>query len=76
MNASSRARLARLRALMDQYQLTSVAVAEILDRGPAHVRSWMAGIHPMPAPMLRLLELELKERGAPPAPGSTIAVQS
>lgn len=70
------ARLHRLRTLMADHQLSNADVARILERAPPHVRSWMAGINPIPPQMLRLLELELKERGnLAVGAQSTIAVQ-
>lgn len=66
----------RLNALMQEHDLNSAQIGELLGRHPQHVRAWMCGVYPMPAPMLRLLELELKERAKLLAPTeSAIAEQ-
>lgn len=55
----------RLNALMQEHGLSSAQIGELLGRHPQHVRAWRCGLHPMPAPMLRLLELELERRVKP-----------
>jgi hypothetical protein len=59
MNADVRRR--RFNSLMAKHALTSEKVGILLGRHPVHVRHWMSGRHPIPAPMLRLLELELQQ---------------
>jgi hypothetical protein len=53
-------RTARLRQLMRAYKLTPPDVARILYRNPVYVKSWHAGINPIPEALLRLLELEIR----------------
>lgn len=60
--STARARRLRLREIMRLRKLTPAGVGEILGRSDSLVRGWRAGLHPMPVPMLRLLELELKQR--------------
>ncbi len=64
----------RLNALMQEQHLSSTHIGELLGRHPQHVRAWMCGVYPMPDNMLRLLELELKERAAQEAPASRTAI--
>jgi hypothetical protein len=52
-------RTARLRQLMLAHKLTPSDVGRLLYRNPVYVKSWHAGINPIPEAMLRLLELEL-----------------
>lgn len=53
-------RTLRLRQLMRVNNLTPPQVGQLLYRNPIYVKSWHAGINPIPPAMLRLLELELK----------------
>ena len=58
--SSARVRRARLDELMSAHNLTSQHVSELIDRNPAVVRRYRAGIQSIPPNMLRLLELELE----------------
>jgi hypothetical protein len=53
-------RQARLRHLMKTHGLTPEHVGKLLFRNTSYVRSWHAGINPVPEDMLRLLELEIR----------------
>jgi hypothetical protein len=54
------ARQRRLRRLMRTHGLTPQQVGKLLYRNASYVRSWHAGINPVPPEMLRLLELEIQ----------------
>lgn len=57
---TAHARRLRLRELMTQHRLQDKTVAALLGRTPAYIRQWCNGVHPVSAPLLRLLELELE----------------
>jgi hypothetical protein len=52
----------RLRQLMADHNLSDDQVGALVHRTAAYVRELREDRHPCPAPTLRLLELELKER--------------
>lgn len=54
------ARRDRFLDLMRAKGLTAAQVAALLNRNPAHVRAWLAGLRPIPENMLRLFELEIE----------------
>jgi transcriptional regulator with XRE-family HTH domain len=49
----------RLRQLMTDHGLTDQQVGDLVHRTSAYIRELREGKHPVSAPMLRLLELEL-----------------
>lgn len=64
MTADERARRIVLHTLMSEHALSSLRVAALVSRTPAHVRAWRSGSAPMPPEMLRLLELELNAQNS------------
>ncbi len=64
VNLATKRNLKRLRAVMEQYGVSTQDVAKILDVSTGRVYGWLteAQVTPIPTTKLRLLECELKLR--------------
>ncbi len=64
VNLATKRNLKRLRAVMEQYGVSTQDVAKILDVSTGRVYGWLteAQVTPIPSTKLRLLECELKLR--------------
>ena len=64
VNLATKRNLKRLRAVMEQYGVSTQDVAKILDVSTGRVYGWLteAQVTPIPNTKLRLLECELKLR--------------
>ena len=64
VNLATKRNLKRLRAVMEQYGVSTKDVAKILDVSTGRVYGWLteAQVTPIPNTKLRLLECELKLR--------------